>query len=241
MWARGLAHPVTFMGTRDNPGELGGRTPGVRDEQTPMKTADFVKFGAVEVNPRNYYRLMQSGQNTLLFPGGAREALSGRKDYPLIWPDKIDFVRTAAKFNATILPLSAIGMVDSFNVLLEPGQISNLPFVGEQFKRLQGNLSAARYDEKPEDEAVGFPIALPKLPARNYFIFGTPISLGGIDSNDKEACARTYRQAHDEVRRGLDDLMRARKNDPFAETPRRLAYEKIFERTAPTFSVDLLN
>jgi hypothetical protein len=49
---------------------------------------------------------MESGQDVLLFPGGAKEALNGNKSYPLYWPDKVDFVRTAAKFNATIVPVA---------------------------------------------------------------------------------------------------------------------------------------
>lgn len=61
-------------------------------------------LGAVEVNPRNFYRLLQTGQAVLLFPGGVREALHGKnEDYQVYWPEKTDFVRVAARFNATIV------------------------------------------------------------------------------------------------------------------------------------------
>ena len=33
----------------------------------------FTKFGAVEVTPRNFYRLMQRNEAVLLYPGGVRE------------------------------------------------------------------------------------------------------------------------------------------------------------------------
>jgi pimeloyl-ACP methyl ester carboxylesterase len=117
IFARGLAHPVTFLAptsSRKTRAELGWRTPGLvqrknQPQTTPIAPADpmeFEKFGAVLVSPRNYYRLMESGQDVLLFPGGAKEALNGNKSYPLYWPDKVDFVRTAAKFNATIVPVA---------------------------------------------------------------------------------------------------------------------------------------
>lgn len=163
------------------------------------------------------------------------------KDYPLYWPEKIDFVRTAARFNATVLPLSAVGMLDSVNVLAEPQQLANIPFIRDRAFGPQNNISAARYDQSSEDEVLGFPLALPSLPARNYFIFGKPISLKNVDPMDREACGRAYQEAQDEVRRGLDDLLRAREHDPFKSSIRRLAYERIFGKEAPTFPVDELN
>ena len=111
---RGLAHPVVFNQTsRGNP-ELHGRTPGLvspvgggggRGGGNTNSFSTFEKFGAVAVTPRNYYRLMQSGQNALLFPGGVKDVFQTDSSYPLLWPDKPDFVRTAARFNATIVPL----------------------------------------------------------------------------------------------------------------------------------------
>jgi hypothetical protein len=199
------------------------------------------EFGAIPVTPRNYYRLMQAGQCGLLFPGGAKEALTGRKDYPLFWPTKTDFVRTAARFNATILPLSAVGMVDSINVFVETEDIFDLPFVGQRARELSENVTSARYDQNGADEILLPPIALPTLPARNYFVFGKAISTADVDPKDKEACARVYKQAQDEVRKGLDDILRARELDPFKDTPRRLAYERVFGKTASTFPIDELN
>jgi hypothetical protein len=243
IYLRGLAHPVAFLGTREMNLELDGRTPGIRDAilQEPLN-GGFEKYGAVMVTPRNYYRLLESGQNALLFPGGAKEALSGDTSYPLFWPkDKTDFVRTAARFNATILPLSAIGMVDSVNVLAEPDAIYYVPFIGERARKANANVTAARYDTKNEDETVGFPLFVPKLPARNYFLFGKPIDTTNVDPKDKQACCKIYKEARQEVRRGLDDLLKVRKHDPFEKTPGRIAYESLLRKKAPTFSIKELN
>lgn len=236
---RGLAHPVAFLGTQTN--NLQGRTPGLGDDSRNPVNGDFQQWGAVMVTPRNYYRMLQSGQNALLFPGGAREALSGQPGYPLMWPNKLDFVRTAARFNATIVPLSAIGMLESLNVVAEPDQILNLPFIGERARAWSSNITAARYDEKNDEESLFFPIAIPKLPARNYFLFGRPIDTTSIDPQDLEACNRVYRQTQDAVRKGLDDLLQAADKDPYKDPVRRLAYERLFGRQAPTFSIDELN
>jgi hypothetical protein len=238
---RGMAHPVAFLATQDLPGELKGRKPGIV-AMPDFLNSNFEQFGAVMVTPRNYYRLMQSGQDALLFPGGAKEALSSRKDYPLFWPeDKTDFIRTAARFNATIVPVSAVGMLDSVEVLVEPQEVFNVPFIGAWAKNFNQNISAARYDQKGNEEILGIPLALPKLPARNYFIFGKPVDLSELDPKDKDGCQDAYRQVQMEVRNGLDDLLEARKHDPYSDTPKRLVYERIFGKTAPTFQVDEIN
>lgn len=242
---RGLAHAVSFTGR--GRAELGGRTPGLveRDDMfNPITSGDFQQFGAVEVTPRNYYRLLESGQNVLLYPGGAKEALSKRTDYPLFWPDRLDFVRTAAKFNATIVPISSVGMADSVWVVAEPQEFLDSPIFGGRVRAFNTNASAGPVrtaEETPVEQVIGFPLAFPKMPARNYFLFGTPIRLTKVDPKDKKACAQVYDEARGEVERGLADLARVRKHDPFRSTPRRMGYERIFGTTAPTFPIDKLN
>ena len=237
IYPRGLAHPVTFLANQES--ELGGRIPGVTT--TRPFNGDFQKFGAVMVTPRNYYRLLESGQDALLFPGGAKEALTGRKDYSLHWPQKVDFVRTAAKFNATIIPFASVGMVDSVNVLAEPEDIFELPFVGETARAALANVTSARFDQKNEDELLALPLFAPSLPDRNYFLFDKPISTSAIDPKDRDACARVYSKTKAAVRSSLDEILRARRKDPFRSAPRRLAYERVSGKKAPTFPVDELN
>ena len=84
---RGLGHPVIFSaGPSSGRGELEGRVAAIARKTTEDggaaeftgNTANFQRFGAVMVTPRNFYRLMQTGQNALLFPGGVREVFHGR-------------------------------------------------------------------------------------------------------------------------------------------------------------------
>jgi hypothetical protein len=245
MFARGLAHPVAFLDRNNSNGkpnyaELGGRVPGLRSKPSEQSFGlGFERYGAVLVSPRNYYRLLQTGQNALLFPGGALEAQTGgNKSYPLYWPTKVDFVRTAARFNAIIVPLSAVGMIDSVNVLAESRDLADLPFAN----RLPNmNVRPARYDQKDEVAVTGFPIVLPSWPARNYFLFGKPLDTASVDPSDKVACERIYCEAYESVRKGIDDLLIAREFDPFKDSPQRLVYEQVFGKQAPTFPVSHLN
>ena len=247
---RGLAHPVIFQGATalggDNFGtnsEL-GRVPGI--EPPPSTgggdTQNFEKFGAVMVTPKNFYRLMQTGQNALLFPGGVREVFHGKNEsYQLFWPEKVDFVRTAARFNATIVPISAVGMADSFNYLLESDEILNLPIIGQRAKDSAKNVTAARFDMNNEDELFVPPLVTPSLPSRNYFIFGKPVYTHEIDPKDKDLCKETYLNIQDDMNLGFHRILEAREKDSFKDGGPRLAYEKVTGRQAPTFRIEEIN
>lgn len=242
--ARGLGHPIIFNQTKYP--ELLGRTPGLVDSsqrqgaQGTNNFNNFQKFGAVPVTPKNYYKLMQSGQNALLFPGGTKDLFQTDPSYPLKWPEKPDFVRTVAKFNGTIIPISAVGMLESFRVLVEAKDVSNIPFIGKRISDF-GGFPAARFDAAEDEREPLAPIPFPSLPARNYFVFGKPFSTHNIDPRDKEACAALYKDVVEETRRGLDDVLRVRQHDPFYDTRRRIAYEQLTNKKAPTFGVDRLN
>ena len=241
---RGLAHPFLFQNSQQAD-ELGGRIPGLRDLDGTGGVGpgnNFRMFGAVIVTPRNFYRLLQSGQNALLFPGGVREVFHGREEaYQLFWPEKVDFVRTAARFNATIVPLSSVGMADTLNILLEPSEVASLPIIGDRAKKFADNVTAARFDTESINESFLPPIIAPGLPSRNYFVFGKPFSTAELDRKDKPACETLYASIQAEINRGFDDVLRARKKDRFREALPRLAYERITGRKAPTFDIAEIN
>lgn len=196
------------------------------------------------VTPRNFYRLMETGQTALLFPGGVREVFHGKNEaYKLFWPEKVDFVRVAARFNATIVPVSAVGGADSANILLDTPDILNLPFgLGERARNNTKNTVAARYDSENEEEIFQPPLVAPKLlPARHYFVFGKPFDTSNLDHKDKSACQMFYKNVQNELIRGLDDVLEARLRDPYANTLQRLVYENMLGKSAPTFPLSELN
>lgn len=202
-------------------------------------------FGAVKVSPRNFFRLLQTNQTALLFPGGVREALHGKgEDYKLFWPEKTDFVRVAAKFNATIVPLSAIGAADSATIIADANELVNLPFgIGENLSNFSQSTASARFDTKDEDELFIPPLALPNpIPARHYFLFGRAFDTTLLNPNNKGECQKMYAEIKNEVEQGIDALLNARKDDPYAfDGVKRTSYQRVFRKHPPTFPLSSLS
>ena len=138
---RGLAHPVLFgagggfgvPGAAPPPSRQGAPDPiDPAQVQQPRPAADgsgfFEKFGAVPVSGRNFAKLMRRGDAVLLFPGGVKETVPAVPEdkYQLMWPDKSEFVRLAAKYNATIVPFGAIGAAETLNVVATAQELEDL-------------------------------------------------------------------------------------------------------------------
>lgn len=263
--ARSLAHPLVFAPGGGGGGGLlssivengitttnrlsgGGRS---ADEDASSSSFDFLEtFGGVRVSPRNLYRLMATGQPTLLFPGGARESFGGREQgYALeSWPpdddrSSSDFVRVAAKFDATVVPFSSVGAAESAAFIGEAPDPSAVPFgLGDAVATLMGENVPfdARWDNG--GEVLTLPFVVPKpVPARHGYLFHAPISLADLDHGDREACSEVYRKVKAEIRTGISDLLRAGSKDPYRDSARRLVYERVWKKQAPTFSLGELN
>ena len=56
--------------------------------------------------------------------------------YKLIWKDKPDFVRMAAKSNALIIPFAAVGGDDAFDIAMDPDEVLANPLLGPLAKQL---------------------------------------------------------------------------------------------------------
>jgi len=243
---RGLAHPVIFAAEND---EIPGQpdSPGIVEKPIPGGLLDnrlLQKFGAIKVTPRNYYRVLQSGQNVLLFPGGTREVFHGKDEaYKLFWPETPDFVKTAARFNATIIPLSAVGAADSVDVLVDAPDMVKLPFgIGERIANQSKNITSARFNKENDEELFVAPLIVPKLPpARHYFIFGKPFGTQDVDHKDADQVGTLYKDVKRELERGFEDILRSREDDPSQESVQRIVLEQLTGKQAPTFSVEKLN
>jgi pimeloyl-ACP methyl ester carboxylesterase len=247
--ARGLMHPIAAEGfAAIRPGEPVVRTQKRKFEfieDNPAETDLFSMFGAVKVTPKNFYRLLQTNQAVLLFPGGVKEALHGKgEDYEVFWPDKkTDFVRVAARFNATIVPISAIGAADSVDIVLDAKELLDLPFgIGDNLKNFNANATSARYDTQDGEELFVPPLAVPKpFPARHYFLFGRAFDTSSIDPQNKDACQTMYEEIENELRSDIDALLAARERDPFAlDGGKRAWYQRLFGKDPPTFPVESL-
>ncbi|CAM6043222.1 unnamed protein product [Sphagnum compactum] len=225
---RGLAHPFLFK-------------TGIEEElQEPSMTDLYRTFGAVPVSGKVMFKLMKNGYSTLLYPGGAREALHRKGEtHKLFWPEKSEFVRMAARFGCTIIPISSFGEDEILDVVLDLNDLRRIPF-GE---RLLIALPQIRTEAQGEvaDQPIHFPFLFPKLnPGRLYFLFGKPIYTAGRreELQDREKSAILYEHVKSEVARGLDYLRDKRDRDPYRQLlPSRLLQSSGAENEQiPTFT-----
>ncbi|KAH8097904.1 hypothetical protein JL720_823 [Aureococcus anophagefferens] len=220
---RGLAHPVAtnalslFDAQSDATGPPDYWADSPRRDRGFGGAADgdtfFQTFGAVEVSPRNFVRLMRDDAAT-------------------------DFVRVAAKYGADIVPFGAVGAADSFTIVRDKDE--PLPFGGGDPRGGAGSVpSARRWANRTED--FRFPLAVPTSPRRFYFRstqrFGEVIATADLDANDKDACAAVYAEARDACRGSIDWLLEKREGDAYENPLLRLPYEAASGAAAPTFEV----
>ncbi|CAI5463608.1 unnamed protein product [Closterium sp. Yama58-4] len=199
-------------------------------------------FGAVPVTPANTYKVLANKEAALLFPGGVREALKKRgEEYQLFWPERAEFVRMAAKHEATIIPFACIGVDDGFDILVDPDEMPSVPIIGpmavEGVQAWPRVRDAAAAGEAAEQFIP--PVVVPKGLNRLYFLFQAPIRTKGMSHllTDKAAAAELYAHVKGEVQDGLRYLLRKREEDPYNVPVSRLVYEATWggERQAPTF------
>ena len=132
--------------------------------------------------------------------------------------------------------------VFSVNILIDAPDMLKLPFgLGERISNSSSAISAARFDTSNDNELFAAPFVLPKpLPERHYFVFGRPISTTNVDYRDRSQCDALYDEVKTEMYRGFDDLLHARESDPFRDSLRRISYEKVTGKIAPTFGLENL-
>jgi len=157
------------------------------------------------------------------------------ESYKLFWPEADeggDFARVAARFNATIVPVAAVGAEEGFEMLLDADELLALPFLGPRVAKSAASTPVGR----PGERFVS-PVSVPKLPGRYYFLFGEPIPTGGVDAADREACAALYTKVQAELEESLRYLLTKRDTDPYREVMPRLAVEASWgwEKQVPTF------
>eukprot|EP01041_Mallomonas_annulata_P009671 gene9671-20113_t len=247
---RGLAHPVVFLNQNqnkdiennynhnDNDNERNGdkengdqisSTKG-SNSKTDFANGNFFRdFGAVEVSPT---ALFQSNATALLYPGGVAEALHGKGEaYKLFWPERVDFVRMAAVFGAIIVPFAGVGSADSLEMILDGEEILRTPYLGDNARRARRKIPQAK---AATEERFVFPLVLPKLPSRVYYIFEEPFDTRTLNIYDKKQCRVVYDDIRSRVQHGIDFLLSFRESDPYKDYIPRTLYETVTGVQAPT-------
>lgn len=165
------------------------------------------RVGAVEGTPENCAALMEAGECVLVFPGGAREVTKRKgEQYQLIWKQRRGFARLAAAHDCTIVPFSAVGVEDAFDIVLDADDFLASP---------AGVLAKAlgwRTDLIPPITRGLAGTPLPR-PERFYFRFGEPLHPSDFAGEDDPVWA--LREATREaVAAGIDELIAFREGDP---------------------------
>lgn len=173
-------------------------------------------LGAVPASARNFYRLLSAGEKVLLFPGGAREVCRRRNEqYRLFWKPDLDFVRPAVKFNALIVPFSAVGADDAVDILIDGQELQQLPYIGSV---VQNRLNESKLSKDNLMPIVSFP---PRTD-RFYFKFHDAIDTSCGNYSDPRFCKTVYEQCRSVVQGGIGELFKLRTSDPSRKLSTRI-------------------
>ncbi|MCR9184976.1 MAG: acyltransferase family protein [Halieaceae bacterium] len=132
--------------------------------------------GAAMGHPDVCRALMVHGQDLLVFPGGAHEAVKpNRLRYQLQWKERFGFIRMAAEHGYTIMPFGIVGPDEFYDHLIESEALpDSLP--GRFLQRVGLLTDDTRGDALPPIAMGALGSLLPK-PQRCYLGFGQPVSL----------------------------------------------------------------
>lgn len=168
------------------------------------------RFGVVEGTPENVRALMRAGEWIVVFPGGAREVFKRRGEkYTLCWGGRAGFARLAIEHGYPIVPFSAIGAEDAYDIVLDADDLLASP-VGSWLRRL-----APRDDVMPLVVRGLGPTLLPRA-ERLYFHFGTPVETRHLVGRERDhrACLVVRDRVRQAVEEGIARLLLERERDP---------------------------
>lgn len=136
----------------------------------------ILKQGAVMGHPAVCSALMKAGEDLIVFPGGAHEAVKpAHMKYELQWKERYGFVKLAAKHGYTIMPFGLVGPDEFYGHLME-GQDIPGSALGKLLKRLGVLTDETRTDMLPPIPIGALGSWIPK-PQRCYLGFGEAIDL----------------------------------------------------------------
>jgi 1-acyl-sn-glycerol-3-phosphate acyltransferase len=143
---------------------------------SPAIGARLLKTGGVMGHPEVCSALMKDGQDIMVFPGGAQEAVKPASElYELKWKERYGFVKLAAKHGYTIMPMGIVGPDEFYGHLIEGRDIPGSP-LGALLRRLGLLTEDFRDDIMPPVPIGALGTPFPK-PQRCYLGFGDPIDL----------------------------------------------------------------
>lgn len=136
----------------------------------------ILKRGAVMGHPDVCTAMMKNGQDLIVFPGGAHEAVKPARDvYELQWKERYGFVKLAARHGYTIMPVGIVGPDEFYGHLMEGEDIPDSR-LGQLLQRFGILNEDTRSDMLPPIPVGAMGTLFPK-PQRCYVGFGEPVDL----------------------------------------------------------------
>ena len=136
----------------------------------------ILRMGGVMGHPEVCSAMMEAGQDLMVFPGGAHEAVKpAREMYELMWKERYGFVKLAAKHGYTIMPFGIVGPDEFYGHLMEGEDLPESP-IGRLLTRFGLLNENTRADMLPPIPVGALGTLFPK-PQRIYLGFGEPIDL----------------------------------------------------------------
>lgn len=80
--------------------------------------------------------------------------------YQVVWPSRSEFVRMAAKFNATVVTVASVGTEDGIYQLVDSSEMIRNPLTGPSLQDMGSKMVKAR-SAALEDVNIKEPILIP--------------------------------------------------------------------------------
>ena len=197
--------------------ELGRFPRGLGDKflfSVPRVARMVLKAGGVMGHPEVCSAMMEDGQDLLVFPGGAHEAVKPSSDiYSLQWKERYGFVRLAAMHGYTIMPFGIVGPDEFYGHYMEGSDLPDSP-LGRLMSRFGLLTEDTRTDMLPPIPVGSLGSLFPK-PQRCYLGFGEPVDLSNYKGQTltKKNLRIIRNQVADEIEEQLDDLLLLREQN----------------------------
>lgn len=148
--------------------------------------------------------LMQDGRDLLVYPGGAHEATkTAAQKYTLQWKQRYGFVKLAAKYGYTIIPVAMVGPDEFYDHRIEGEDL--LDTTGGKLLQSIGLIDKdIRADLLPPIPSGLFGTLWPK-PQKCYMQFGKPIDLSRYEG--KELSRRQLQTIRNKVSKPLEEMI----------------------------------
>ncbi|KZX56589.1 acyltransferase [Halioglobus sp. HI00S01] len=171
----------------------------------------LLRFGPVMGHPDVCAALMDAGEDLMVFPGGAHEAVKPtRQMYELQWKERYGFVKLAAKQGYTIMPFGVVGPDEFYAHLMEGEDIPHSS-LGKLLRRAGLLDDNTRADMLPPIPRGALGTLFPR-PQRCYIGFGNPVDLSEFKGRTpgKRQLQNIRQQVADEIDTQLGELLIAR-------------------------------